>query len=497
MDYDAVGRVTGTVNADGRVTRCSYGADDALASVTENCTDVNGLPQRTAPCAAQTSERNVTTSYGYDAQGRQIWVRDPLGRYTATRYTADNRVQWQVQNLVAAGFPANLPVAPPAYNPAAPDQNVATLYQYDGLGRTTLITATGFVTGTLVAHPTLRWVFDQTYQRVTKQTYDAFGRPLAVIGNYQPSRPLNAAPDVNVTTTYAYSDAPRFDLMCDALNRCTRTAYDGLGRADRVIERYRDGVAGPNDEDLITLTVYRPDGNVATTTRNWVDGVYDEATDRAADLTTQYDYDSWGRATSTTTNVDPTPTPGATDVNLVNRSFFDANDRVYATQDPLGRVTRTRFDALGRVSETIQNCTGPTATVLAGTCDPFNDTQPDRNLSTWLGYTALGQTNAVTETVAATERRVAVSRYDGLGRLIVSVQNCTRAGQPVVAQCDQPNPNDETQSDTNRRTTRTYDAAGNLSSQINPRGFPEIYTTTRSIANAVTPTNTAAALNRY
>ncbi|MBA3470772.1 MAG: RHS repeat-associated core domain-containing protein [Herpetosiphonaceae bacterium] len=477
MAYDTVGRLTATTNATGRVTRYTYNADDTLASVTENCTDSAGTPLVTGTCAAQTSERNVTTRYGYDGQGRQIWVQDPLGRYSATRYTADNRVQWTAKNLVANGFPGTLPLQPPAYSPTTPDQNVATFYQYDGMGHTTLITQTGFVTGTLVPNATQRWVFNQQYQRVTKNEYDAFGRPFRVIRNYQPGRPLNAASDVNVTTTYAYSDAPRFDMVCDPLNRCTRTEYDALGRVKRVIERYVDGIAGPDDQDFITTTAYRTsDGNVDFVIRNYVDGVYDETADRAADLKTQYAYDSWGRLIATTTNVDPTPTAGATDVNLISRSFYDANDRVYATQDPLGRVSRTRFDALGRVVETIQNCTGATATQVNGTCTAFSDTQRDQNISTWLGYTALGQTHAVTETLSASQRRVSISQYDDLGRLTTSVQNCTRTGQPAVTLCDQPNPADEAQSDTNRRTTRTYDAAGNLLKQTNPRGFEEAYT---------------------
>jgi RHS repeat-associated protein len=477
MAYDPVGRLSATTNAMGRVTRYTYNADDTLASVTENCTDSVGTPLVTGVCTAQTSERNVTTRYGYDAQGRQIWVQDPLGRYTATRYTADNRVQWTAKNLVANGFPGTLPLQPPAYSPTTPDQNVATFYQYDGMGHTTLITQTGFVTGTLVTNTAQRWVFNQQYQRVTKNEYDAFGRPFRVIRNYQSGRPLNAAADVNVTTTYAYSDAPRFDTVCDALNRCTRTEYDALGRVKRVIERYVNPATGDPDENFITTTAYRAsDGNVDFVIRNYVDGVYDETTDRAADLKTQYAYDSWGRLTATTTNVDPTPTAGATDVNLISRVFYDANDRVYATQDPLQRVSRTRYDALGRVVETIQNCTGATATQITGSCTAFSDGEPDRNISTWLGYTALGQTNAVTDTLSASQRRVSITRYDDLGRLTISVQNCTRNGQPVVALCDQPNPADETQSDTNRRTTRTYDAAGNLLSQINPRGFPETST---------------------
>src|SRR5204862_7100520 len=77
MTYDAIGRLTASTNPLGRVTRYAYNPDETLASMTENCTNASGTPLTLGACAAQTDTRNVTTSYGYDLQGRQIWVKDP------------------------------------------------------------------------------------------------------------------------------------------------------------------------------------------------------------------------------------------------------------------------------------------------------------------------------------------------------------------------------------------------------------------------------------
>ncbi len=476
--YDAVGRVSATADARGTVTRYNYNPDDTVAMVVRNCTDAAGVPSLTGPCAAQTAERNLTTTYGYDPRGRQVWERSPLGTYTAQRYTAAGHVAWRTKGLVAAGFPAMLPTTPPAYDSRWPDQNSTTFYAYDSFGRTTFITETGIVTGSLMLDSSLGWRWTGMTQRVTRFTYDALGRPWQVIRQYDPQQPLTGRSDVNLTTTYTYDDTaiPRATISCDPLNRCTRTAYDALGRVVAVIERYQDGVPGPDAADRKTVTAYTSAGLVDSVITDYQDGIYAPASDPLADLKTAYTYDSWGRVTRVTTAVDPAPISGATDVNRSTQRWYDANDRPYAEQDAMGRITRYRSNAVGQVMETVTNCTGATATLLTGTCDAFTPSQPDRNLRVWTQYTALGQTEAVTTMLDLTARRTTVYRYDPLGRMTVQVDQCTANGQPVIAGCDTPNPTDTTQSDTNRRQLWIYDAEGNVVDQRNPRGFRETFT---------------------
>ncbi|MBN8625787.1 MAG: RHS repeat-associated core domain-containing protein, partial [Planctomycetes bacterium] len=74
-------------------------------------------------------------------------------------------------------------------------------------------------------------------------------------------------------------------------------------------------------------------------------------------------YDGIGRATAgvlygTADTVRPPGPPISTDAAPVTLRRYNAAGRAYETVDPLLRVTRTEFDALGRITATISNFTG-------------------------------------------------------------------------------------------------------------------------------------------
>ncbi|MCG8353695.1 MAG: hypothetical protein MI924_38515, partial [Chloroflexales bacterium] len=230
--YDALGRmVTTTVGVGTALQRADvtrYNADDSVAERIQNYQDGGFDPRQ--------PDTDIVTRYGYDALGRQIWVRDVLGRYDVTHYATDGRVDWTARNLTGYNGGTSLPAQPPAFDPAAPDANVATFYGYDGLGRTSLVTQTGILTGTF--DPGLRR-FSAATERVTRTEYDDQSRPITVTLNYQPSVP--AGPDVNVQTLTQYDLAGNVTGQRDALGRWSVTAYDALNRPITVTLNYENG----------------------------------------------------------------------------------------------------------------------------------------------------------------------------------------------------------------------------------------------------------------
>ncbi len=84
--YDTLGRRTDTTTGYGlpvpRTDHTVYNDDGTIAQTVQNYVPA-GQPCPLAPC-------NVSTSYGYDALGRQVWTRDALGRYNVTH---DNAAQ--------------------------------------------------------------------------------------------------------------------------------------------------------------------------------------------------------------------------------------------------------------------------------------------------------------------------------------------------------------------------------------------------------------------
>jgi YD repeat-containing protein len=176
--YDALGRRTSTTTGVGtslaRTDRTSYNADNTVASTTQNYIDGSFDPAH--------PDEDVTTTYGYDTLGRRMWMRNALGQYAVTHYDPQGQVDWTARNFQAVGWSGGaLPATPPAYSPTQPDTNVATFYGYDGLGRATLVTETGILSGSFNPS-TLQ--FSTTTARVTRTEYDELSRPVTVTLNY-------------------------------------------------------------------------------------------------------------------------------------------------------------------------------------------------------------------------------------------------------------------------------------------------------------------------
>ena len=447
--YDAAGRVVTTTvgvgTATQRVDVTRYNADDTTAATIADDTGA-GVFDPGHP------DQNVTMTYGYDALGRQVAVTDTLGHVAATHYDAAGQVDWTERNLVPALFDAQGQPFSQPFTPARPDQDVATLYGYDGLGRQTLVTQTGVLTGSVVLSGTTP-LWSAATTRTTRTDYDTLGRPVTTTLGYQPGLPANTLPDVNVQSLVAYDNAGNVVGRRDPLGRWTITGYDALNRPVTTTVNYEDGnpttVTQPwanpdnSDTDLIGVTRYTPDGSVAGRVDNYVAPGMFSASQPITNRLTQYTYDPLGRLTVTTVNADPNDAGPA--LNRTTTTAYDPLGRVAGTRDVLGRWTATAYDGLGRSVATTQNCADGSGTPVnpaTGSCAAFDPRSPDRNVTTTTGYDALGRTVAVTDALG----HVGQTAYDGLGRSIATTGNAV-AGAPAGA-------------DTNVGASTGYDALG-------------------------------------
>jgi len=449
--YDAAGRaVTTTVGAGTALQRVDvtrYNADDSVAATIADNTGA-GTFDPAQP------DRNVTRSYGYDPLGRQVAVTDTLGHVTATHYNAAGQADWTARNLAPAQLDSQGQPVYQAFSPAQPDQNVATLYGYDALGRQTLVTQTGILTGTFDAATRQ---FGLVTTRTTRTEYDALSRPVTTTLNYQPGQPVNTLPDVNVQSLRQYDAQGNVIGQRDALGRWTVTAYDALNRpvTTTVNDVTGNPLAGGVDTDLVRVTRYNGDGTTAQTIDNDVTGQFSAAAP-ITDRVTGYGYDPLGRLVTTTVNLDTNPADaGRPDVNRVSVTAYNGLGQVAGRRDALGRWTATGYDALGRVSATIQNCTdggGSPVNPGTGACAAFNAGSPDRNVPSGTRYDALGRAFESVDALG----HVTHSAYDGLGQTVAITGNYVAGGAAT--------------SDTNVGSATTYDALGRATGATDATG---------------------------
>jgi len=428
--YDTAGRVmTTTVGAGSplqRVDVTHYNADNTVAQIIMNYMGAGAFDPAHP-------DQNVTVGYGYDALGRQTWVRDALGHYDAARYNASGQTDWTARNLSPVAIDASgqpvMPVTPPAFTPAQPDQNVATFYGYDGLGRETLVTQTGILTGTFSAATR---TFSDATTRTTRTGYDAQDNPVTTTLNYRPDLPVGAFPDVNAQTVTQYDPQGNVRGQRDALGRAiesvdalghvTHTTYDGLDQAATVTAN--DVPGGPVNADTNVTTSYGYDALGHTTVVT--DGV---------GATTSYGYNGLGEAIAITDSAD-----------RVTNSGFDGTGALRWTATPDGRLTVLQVDGLGRVVTAIQNY--HTGVAIA-------TTPPDQDLTTRTVYDVGGRRVQSIDPAG----HVTAYGYDLLDH-VIWVQTNVQAGTCVALPC-------------NVTTTYGYDRAGQRVSITDPRGYTQ------------------------
>ncbi len=296
----------------------------------------------------------LTTSYAYDAQGRQVQVTDASGRVTQTAYDREGRV------LTVTLDPNGL--------------NLVTRYDRDAAGREVLVTQ-GYGTAAASA---VQYVYD-TLGRRTSQIVDPTGLALTTTYGYDANDNLVSRTDgLGHVTRYVYNAANSLRYTIDATGGVTEMRYDA---DERVV--MTTAYATP-----ISLSGFSVTPTTAQVASRIVTSVVDQASYRVYDQDSKLRfvvdgrgdvaetrYDAAGRAVVqlayvtpvTLTSPDLTALAGGTmtastfasrsdltsQSSTANMSMqvLDGDGRVRFSVDALGDVTEFRYDAAGRQVE--------------------------------------------------------------------------------------------------------------------------------------------------
>jgi RHS repeat-associated protein len=437
--YNERGLVRSQTDVLGNVTL--FGYDDAgrlvktIQSASQpnynNSYGIGGDPSLASYVASSAPDQDIVTANRYDPAGNLVKAVDPVGNVSFTVYDALNRPVKTIRNAKDSAT-IDLNVGDPGYNAANDprsasyvastdaDRDFIEVTEYDSLGR---VKRAQDLMGA--------W---------TLYGCDALGRQVKVIRSasnpsyYQAADPSlsgyspNSNPDQDLITQTTYDSQGRVLYTTDVQGQRTWFAYDGLNRVVKTIVNAvgtaTDG--GPNDprsdsyvlspdsdKDQITRTTYNTDGRV-----QWVQDSLGNKT--------WYVYDAVGRQKKVITNctyVSGTPAPeddayvgsAESDKDLITRTTYDAQGRVFSTTDAGGNQTRFEYDALGRRTKTITN-------YVDGI---YNPDAPDEDLIQTSAYDLGGR---VVSTVDARGTQTSVV-YDAAGRRLKIIQ---AAGTPLA-----------------------------------------------------------------
>lgn len=332
--YDEFGRVVTATDSLGRLNVTEY---DSLGRVSRSVGNwVSGSFDANYP------DQDIEIRYQYDAVGNTIIVTDTLDRMTRTFYDPLNQVKGIITNWSGAIDDVNdLPNC--LALPAERDYDICTLYEYDEVGNTIIVT--------------------DTLGRMTRTFYDELGRTEATVANWNAATLASPADCVlsldneseeNICTLYGYDPSGRQTLVTDALGRQTLTVYDAANRPFITVANW-DGTPITSVEDC-AFPPLQPDANICTVT------LYDNfgrpaATQDALGNIVEMGYDSLGRVITMTLYLD--------DVPVRTITAYDAAGRRISQTDAKGQTTTFIYDSLNRPVTTIS----PGGVVITQTYD--------------------------------------------------------------------------------------------------------------------------------
>ncbi|MCX5069029.1 polymorphic toxin-type HINT domain-containing protein [Micromonospora lupini] len=440
-NYDVFGNRTSEADPNGNRYDYAFTARNALAEVRlrDWHSDPAGVP------APATGDYLVLHSYSYDFGGRLASDTDAMGRRTEYEYYKDGLAS----RAVLRNF----------HNPDGSSRDfVLEQDSYDGAGHLTQQVTGNGLTTTRLAVDRLGRVTSTTADpgglaRTETSTYDGNGNVTRVTRTGKPSNVPWTVAVVTETVDRSYDDGDNLieERTSDGgTTRRTTYGYDQRGLQTAWTDP-RGNATGADPAAFTTSYTYDELGRPVTTMGAPVSvesNGQPAATARPV-TTTGYDtfdeqtelrdpvgnvsgtgYDRVGRAiTSTAPSYQP-PAP-AEAVIPISRMKYDANGNVVEVTDPRGNVTRSGYDQLNRLV----------------TLDKPASTNDERAVTSY-SYTRTGMPLATVDPLGA---RVE-STYDDLDR-------------PVTSTAYERKPSART------LVTRTgYDDAGNVSSTLSPTG---------------------------
>jgi RHS repeat-associated protein len=495
FEYDVLGRAVRTSDPEGAVTTSFHDRPGQL--ICQAPEDLANI------LACEASE--LRTWHAYDRAGNLLSVKHPGldGEVAATVVDALNREVQTIANCTNSGTtrPAGGVVCTGA---GTHDEttNITTTTYYDAAGN---VVAKKGPDGVVVrSFPNVRSLTWKSIANCTNSGATPPADPATCTGSGTPDTKTNVISTISfdgsgaslmtivavglgtdeATTETAYDAAGRVQATRDALGTVTRTFYDGSGRlSSSVVNCTNTGTTVP--------------------TSNWASCAATGTSDATWNVTTSYTYNARGNRETETA-------PGGVN-GRVTKFIFDAADRVierienytagspaddqnlttYTEYDEAGRVkavrapttnrntftvTRYIYDANGRLTSEIKNCT------TEGTASPQ---EPD-----WRGCTGGGtsdwQTNLLT-TFTYDERGNRLSAtapdpsdtttdvttvttyfaYDDADRLCRVLEAATTDLQSLADPCTTAVSGTV---NSNLSTRYTYDPAGNLASMVDARG---------------------------
>jgi YD repeat-containing protein len=311
LAYDAMDRKTLQADALGTVTRYSYDLRGNRTGQTEGFGHLAaGAALTNANVTAYGTGVQRISSFTFDAADRLVQERQPIGTVIRHEYTAAGE---KSAKIVDAGQGAQF-------------RNATTRWFYDAGGRMTF-----------EADPV---------GTVTQTVYDDFGnqvrqlRGLALDSNGRPS--TAATPDLRITA-FEYDAAHRLTAqVIDPQGLALRTAYEYDTRNNQTAVIDGNGRRTEMRHDAADRAVWLRDG---------------------AGFVTSVAYNGRGLVTAQTrhaTAIAGAPAGTLPPANAADRrstQSFDAAGRVLDSTDARGVVTRTTYDAIGNVTQVLENAT--------------------------------------------------------------------------------------------------------------------------------------------
>ncbi len=374
---DPLGNQTGYTYYDGKLAGLVKSLTDA-----RDHTDSFQYDPETRRLTVSIDAKTQTTSYGYDGFGNPSTITQGSlpNNSTATAYDVMNRLQ--------ASFDAyGVRVGAWTYNPqgqvtlATDARGMKTESTYDPRGLTKSVTEG----------------LGSPYARTTSFGYDSAGNRTSV------TRPRDYDNSFTLGGGF-FASEPRTET--------TKTAYDKMNRPIRVTEGFG------TTSSRTTYHTYDDAGNrTVTRSSQLYDAALDEIDGLGLPLTPYWvrsraEYDAMNRVTEFTDGINPGSAA------RVTRTAFDADGRVATTTDPLGRVTVSGRDPLGRVVSLTEAANTALARTTLTAYDPVGNvsftTDPLGRVTRYT-YDARDQMETMVEAAGTPVQRTTRYGYDARG----------------------------------------------------------------------------------